>query len=102
MEVKRGRLVLRSDSSCYWIDEEYEVTNKDGKVNKYTRNVSGYYATIEALANGFANHRLRDTESATSMRKLTEQVKALKKQIEKLTVDSVDTIAKVNKERSRT
>lgn len=84
MEIRRGRYILRSDKWCFWIDEEY--TNKKGKTD--TRNVSGYYADIEQLANGLANHTIGESE-ATSMKKLIEDVKEIKQKVAEMTVEKI-------------
>lgn len=94
MDIKRGRYILRSDRWCYWIDYEYDYTDKKtGKTKRLTRNVSGYYADIGQLANGFANHIIGESD-ATSMKKLTEQVKAYKEMISKMTYAKVKEITK--------
>ena len=84
MEIKRGKYTLKSDRWCFWIEEEY--TNKKGK--KDIRNVSGYYADIEQLANGLANHTLGESE-ATSMRKLIDDVRSIKQKVAEMTAEKV-------------
>ena len=84
MEIKRGKYTLKSDRWCFWIEEEY--INKKGK--KDIRNVSGYYADIEQLANGLANHTLGESE-ATSMRKLIDDVRSIKQKVAEMTAEKV-------------
>jgi hypothetical protein len=85
MEIKRGRYILRSDTACCWIDEEY--IGKNGK--KVVRNASGYYPTFRQLADwGLAPHSLRESE-ATSMKKLLEDMKKIEAKISKMTYKKV-------------
>lgn len=50
--------------------------------------MSGYYADIEQIANGLANHTIGESE-ATSMKKLIEDVKEIKQKVAEMTVEKI-------------
>ncbi len=89
MEIKRKKYILNSDRWSWWIDEEY--INKKGK--KDIRNVSGYYPTLEQLANGFVERELGSIE-AKSLKALKEQVQAIKDGLVDMTYKKVKEITK--------
>ena len=85
MEIRRGKFILRSDRWCFWIDEEYQYTDKKtGKTKTMTRNASGYYADFSQLANGFANHLIGESD-AKSMKKLLEDIRSQKEKFAEFT-----------------
>ena len=93
MDIKRVKYILKSDRWCYWIEEEYEYTDKKTKKTKtLTRNISGFYADIDQLANGFANHMIGDIE-AKSLKKLLEQIQANKESVKQMVKDKVRELA---------
>lgn len=88
MEIKRGKYILRSDTACCWVDEEY--TSDKGKL--ITKNISGYYPNFRMLAEkGLPSHLIRSSE-AKSMKKLVEDVKKMEERIAKMTVKKVETL----------
>lgn len=53
MQIKKGKYILNSDKSCYWVSEL--KTSKQGK--EYEVIVSGYHRKIADLAREVQNER---------------------------------------------
>ena len=85
MEIRVGRFILRSDTMCYWIEEEYETKDKKGKTKTTTRKVAGYATSLDSLYRQFTAHKHRAAEATT----VEELIKAMKQ-----TAEDIDLIRK--------
>lgn len=59
MQIKKGKYILNSDKSCYWVSEI--KTSKQGK--EYEVIVSGYHRKIADLADSFIEGTVRGSEA---------------------------------------
>lgn len=59
MQIKKGKYILNSDKSCYWVSEI--KTSKQGK--EYEVIVSGYHRKIADLADSFIEGAVRGSEA---------------------------------------
>ena len=80
---------LNSDQYCYWITEKRIVEDDDAKHKgeEYENRVSGYCATLEQVAESFANRKVRSSE-AQRLTHLIKEIKSLKKVVKKWTTDN--------------
>lgn len=72
---------MRSDSLCYWIEEEYEGVDKNGRKKKATRRVAGYASTLDILYRQFVEHKHKASE-ATTVAELIKDMKVCAADIE--------------------
>ena len=96
VDIKRdSKYYLRSDSSCCWIEEEYEYTNKDtGKTTTVIKNISGFYPNFRMLADaGLPSHLVRGTEGK-SLKRCIEALKREEEKIAKMTYKRIKEITK--------
>ena len=79
MDITVGKYTLRSDSQCFWIEEERIAEKKDGsKGNPFQARVSGYYSHIEDLLADFVERRFRSSDKEKMDEVLSELAKAVK------------------------
>lgn len=76
MEIRVGRFILKSDTMCLWIDEEYIGTDKDKKPKKMTRRVAGYASSYANLLRQFTDHKHKAI-GADTMTKLIRELKQI-------------------------
>ena len=96
VDIKRdSKYYLRSDSSCCWIEEEYEYTNKDtGKTTTVVRNISGFYPNFRMLAEvGLPSHLVRSTEGK-SLKRCIENLRKEEEKIARMTYKRIEEITK--------
>lgn len=78
MEIRVGRFTLKSDTMCFWIEEEYIGKDAKGKEKKQTRRVAGYASSLDNLYRQFVEHRHKASEAQT----VTELIKEMKQTAE--------------------
>lgn len=85
MEIRIGKYILRSDSLCYWLEEEYEGEDAKGRKKKQRRRVAGYASTLDNLYHQFVEHKHKASEATTvaelikDMKETAEAIEAIKK-----------------------
>lgn len=65
MNIKVGKYIIKSDSYCMWIEEEYVGKTKSGEEKTATRQVSGYVRDFSQLLENFMEHKIRNSEAET-------------------------------------
>lgn len=82
---------LKADSSCMWIEEEYEVEKGSTKGEVVSKRVSGYGRDYETIFNSFYDRKCRDIDVNTAKQYLKEMAserektrKLIKKLLEEL------------------
>ena len=61
MNIRVGKYILRSDSYCLWIEEEYQ--QKDGKTA--SKRVAGYAWNLDNLIRQFSEKRVYGSDAET-------------------------------------
>lgn len=85
MDIRIGKYILRSDSLCYWLEEEYEGKDAKGRTKMQTRRVAGYASTLDNLYRQFVEHRHKASEATTvaelikEMKETAADIEAIKK-----------------------
>lgn len=87
MQIKRGKYILNSDKSCYWISEI--KTSKQG--TEYEVVVSGYHRKMADLADSFIEGTARASEA--------EDIKTLMSELNNAIVVAKDLVREVLYER---
>jgi hypothetical protein len=87
MQIKKGKYILNSDKSCYWVSEI--KTRKQGK--EYEVIVSGYHRKIADLADSFIEGAVRGSEA--------EDIKTLVSEINNAVQVAQDLVREVQNER---
>lgn len=87
MQIKKGKYILNSDKSCYWVSEI--KTSKQGK--EYEVIASGYHRKIADLADSFIEGAVRGSE--------VEDIKTLVSEINKAVQVAQDLVREVQNER---
>lgn len=87
MQIKKGKYILNSDKSCYWVSEI--KTSKRGK--EYEVIVSGYHRKIADLADSFIEGAVRCSEA--------EDIKTLVSEINNAVQVAQDLVREVQNER---
>lgn len=70
MQIKKGKYILNSDKSCYWVSEI--KTSKQGK--EYEVIVSGYHRKIADLADSFIEGAVRGSEAEDIIKTLVNEI----------------------------
>ena len=76
MEIRVGRFILKSDTMCFWIEEEYIGKDKNKKDKLMTRRVAGYASTYSNLLRQFTDHKHKAI-GADTMTKLIRELKQI-------------------------
>lgn len=104
MEIRIGKYILKSDAFCYWIEEEYEGKDKNGRKKKSRRRVAGYVSTLDILYRQFVEHKHKASEATTvaelvkDMKECAEDIEAIKKTATKEGLTKIRRIGKKVKE----
>ena len=104
MDIRIGKYILRSDSLCFWLEEEYEGKDAKGRPKKQTRRVAGYASTLDNLYRQFVEHRHKASEATTvaelikEMKETAVDIEAIKKTATKEHVTKMRRIGKTIKE----
>lgn len=88
MEIRVGKYILKSDSYCYWIEEEYEGKDSKGRVKVQTRRVAGYATTKDALIRQFTAHKHK-AMGADTMTKLIRELKQIAEDTEAISKEAL-------------
>lgn len=67
---------MKSDTMCFWIEEEYIGKDSKGREKKQTRRVAGYASTIDNLVYQFVSHKHKAI-GADTMTKLIRELKQI-------------------------
>ena len=104
MDIRIGKYILRSDSLCFWLEEEYEGKDAKGRPKKQTRRVAGYASTLDNLYRQFVEHRHKASEATTvaelikEMKETASDIEAIKKTATKEHFTKMRRIGKTIKE----
>ena len=104
MDIRIGKYILRSDSLCFWVEEEYEGKDAKGRKKMQTRRVAGYASTLDNLYRQFVEHRHKASEATTvaelikEMKETAADIEAIKKTATKEHFTKMRRIGKTIKE----
>ena len=76
MEIRVGQFTLKSDTMCFWIEEEYIGKDKNKKDKLMTRRVAGYASSYSNLLRQFTDHKHKAI-GADTMTKLIRELKQI-------------------------
>lgn len=76
MEIRVGQFILKSDTMCFWIEEEYIGKDKNKKDKLMTRRVAGYASNYSNLLRQFTDHKHKAIGAGT-MTKLIRELKQI-------------------------
>ena len=76
MEIRVGQFTLKSDTMCFWVEEEYIGKDKNKKDKLMTRRVAGYASSYTNLLRQFTDHKHKAI-GADTMTKLIRELKQI-------------------------
>lgn len=89
MRIQIGKFTLCSDTWNYWLEEEFEGKDKDGKKKVTKRRASGYCWTIDKMLEDYAKRKISGSDAET-MAELIAVVKQLQEDLPMLKKTAIE------------